>query len=392
MHISLPFRKITSARTIALKILGQGMRFTKNGAVVSTSRAWQEVLSKTDAVKINPTASLSEQLRGFANSLSTWVSNEPQLEPNAKKLVEKMVLALGSVDCEACAREFGGRVCDERHDGGEQAAQAVCTVQLRELFEIALEAGEAWYKRYSDDFDPIRLPKPLFSTDRGKKDPVDGVTTINNLQSAICLKIDEEQFQEAAIYSILYVLFHECFVHVFQSLDRSVRQREVAPNECLFSEGFMDGVAYMILERELRLLGHCKERLTAWGQSVPFTFMRRFCQTLFDARVLRNDPRPIIDARETGREIASLLYSAFATLEGVTDPLVELARLALTLNYKFSPEQNLSYGFLNSVHRAAIGTVRDDPDSLQRKVLIDALAAYVKSHDLQELVKVMEAI
>jgi len=268
-HIPLAERKALCGRLLYLEAADRRKSaFVRAGAVSEFDQLQYNLFCLTDQATTNPDNAVP--LDRFLETLATDLNDHarPQLRGGHAGLVASLLKEIkqgaSKLSCHTCS-PLSPTVCN----GGDQDDEIVarsghCIAPLRTMFDVALQATREYYSRFGTLSLAAPIPEVMFSTQlfRGKPHdiPVDyyvgGVTTYhegNNkswVQVQLCLCVTK--FDWSTYLAVLYVLFHECVSHAFNGLFPSPQARtSMEPNDP-FGEGWMDWVAYRIMEEVIQ--------------------------------------------------------------------------------------------------------------------------------------------
>jgi hypothetical protein len=159
------------------------------------------------------------------------------------------------LSCYSCSHP--SKVCygHPYHDAEVVSRGGECIKPLKRLFEVARDVARLYYSKYATNCG--RLPAVEFSTSydsigqtltvpyhvRGETEHASG----EGNPATVRLYLDPQHFDRSTYWVVPYVLFHECICHAFQPM-KSQPGRTAEPYDG-FSEGWMDWVAYSILNR-----------------------------------------------------------------------------------------------------------------------------------------------
>lgn len=287
-HIPLTERKALCGRLLYLDALNQfGLAFLKDNKNTTYSNLQQFLFAfinsevnkdrqQREAEKRSsgpPTplrhldTSLKEALNGFQGAP---VQSQVNQTRRSRAFVNSLTTSVQGLSCRNCSSS--PNVCDgvaQTKDDAFVSQKGDCIRQLYEMFELARDAAQAYYGAYTSAFPSSLSPKIIFSTQKTKaigeeehplpKFHAGAVTRMDDspsqaqAETKLCLVVDRKnEFDfKLDLYTykgILYVMFHECIAHAWHGLRPTFTGRKSTRPFDEFAEGFMDHVAYMILE------------------------------------------------------------------------------------------------------------------------------------------------
>lgn len=401
-HMLLPSRKVLAARLVQIEA---ALPLEEDGAHAQIPYREldrklvqffeQESLKpKKDSRLKNNTVRLDESLDYFVKRLSgsakADLTDHPKLFNTLKRALKTEA---GRMACDACSKlapiVCNGGKFDVRilNDGG------ACVKSLREMFEVAHTVARHYYTTYGSL--PLGNAQVVFDTKYENDKPHDfpieiyvgGLTVFDDSPSQtlarVVLVIPAEHFDTAAYLSSLYVLFHECFAHVFQDITPKLPERdEVLPEDSdRFTEGWMDWVAYEVFEQVLK------------GAGLVSLSSMRFIGSKLDhgidfhrARVKTTGPQVSKDAgrRDVGREAARRVYEVFKNrLE--PDPWRRFLQLSFDLNVMSDFNLYDREDFVTALRFLEENDHQAEP-SVRHNILAGEITKYLKHNDIREFI------
>lgn len=156
-------------------------------------------------------------------------------------------------------------VCDGSERDHQVVAQSgICIKPLREMFEAAVVATRQYYTAYGTLSQKVQLPKAYLRTVPLPRKPhsfpvdyfVGGAVDFKQSTKAgwaeVELKIWVDEFDWKTYLAAPYVMFHECVAHIFHNVYPSANDRKTSTPSDEFAEGWMDFVAYMVMEEAIK--------------------------------------------------------------------------------------------------------------------------------------------
>jgi hypothetical protein len=262
VHIPIDKRKIIAARLIFFEAAEPfALEASLNGAETqfNSFRTIYHTLFDAEAKKSPHTDPLDKFLTAtlaavkipghalFTHHLSLFDSIWNEIEKKA-----------GSMSCGSCSHILP-QVCDGGHFDNEIVAhKGYCIKPLHALFDLARKVTDIYYRQYAtlaSTYPPITFSTGFCSSKETLHDIpvalyVSGVTEFpqEGHVTQVKLRIIPELFDRQTYAANLYVLFHECIAHAFHAISPSAVGRTPLPAFDQFSEGWMDWVAFKVLE------------------------------------------------------------------------------------------------------------------------------------------------
>ena len=316
-------------------------------------------------------------------------------------ILEGFRSSVAGMNCDNCVQAQGlSRICDGSVADDKLIDRGRCVQPLLELFETVLEVTRRYYREKSTSFRHLNGLSVEFSTgftDTKPHDcPIDcfvgGKTTYLDhggaLLSDVHLSINIERLDEASYLATAYVLLHEIVCHAFQRtipLSATPHPRMPSEPDDAFTEGWMDWVAYEILEEVLAEQGPARDL----AQQFHFANdARDASNALHLARVddrQQNASKHAV-TRAFGKEVAERVLHLFGRLpEAAADPWGLFLRLSFDLNMLPGFDQ-LSERFVSLLEFSlpATGSV-ETPNKTNR--VYQHFRNYLLSNDLGVLIK-----
>jgi hypothetical protein len=160
--------------------------------------------------------------------------------------------------CNSCEKKCSG---DIFRDSKIVANSGECITNIKSAFNQAYSIADKYYTEYST----INTQKPdvILSTITDSQKPIDSHPDISVTGTTRFLKYQEKStsriryvvflngFNWRSHLATTYIFFHECFCHAFQNLYPNQNDRKTPDPHDLFSEGWMDYIAFSVMKREL---------------------------------------------------------------------------------------------------------------------------------------------
>ena len=177
------------------------------------------------------------------------------------EVVDALKTELQTVVCSHCTTGTTPICCNNpEHDRENVNSEPLCFGDLREIIDCALKWSAETYEQHlppSISLPEISLAVSLGLAMQGKTEERIGASTkkarAQGSGKAILecnLDFHVNLYNQYDYFSIPYVIFHEIFVHVFQSLV-NFTERENCGAGCVFTEGVLDCLAAQVLRERL---------------------------------------------------------------------------------------------------------------------------------------------
>jgi hypothetical protein len=308
--------------------------------------------------------------------------------------------ALG-VNCDNCVKAQGqSKICDGSVADDEIVPKGLCVRPLVDLFETVLEVTRCYYSEKSTSFRHLKGLSVEMSTGFINSKPHDcpidcfigGKTTYQDhggaMLSDVHLLINIERFDEESYLAVAYVLFHEIVCHAFQDtlpLSESPHPRTPSEPDDAFSEGWMDWIAFKILEEVLGEKGPAQH----FARKFRFANDARDVSNAFHlARVNDRQPNASKHAveRALGKAVAERVLYLFGRLpESATDPWKFFLRLSFDLSM-LPRFKEVSQRFVSLLEFSLPEAGRVETPNKTNKVP-EYFRKYLLSNDLGELIQ-----
>lgn len=272
-HAPLYARKVLAARLALLRAFDGG-----EAAMASAPEqlAALEALSglmfkfRTSATgKLDGEPPRDESLETFLETLAEGPVAAARLEATTAghveldRRLELLQSNLRGHDCSACAKAGGGHLCNtDLLDDVTVDRAGVCVTELKAVFEWAQQLAVAAYERFVPSVGATTGVTLLFET--AARDDLPSLPNLPPLQAGIefetpgsalaayvKLTFSPDHFDERALPLCPYLLVHELVAHAFLAVSgpRSLRRPPFAEDG--WAEGWMDSVAFVVLDRAL---------------------------------------------------------------------------------------------------------------------------------------------
>jgi hypothetical protein len=199
---------------------------------------------------------LQERIARFSNFLPLFSGSHGRL---SEELLIALKGAAADLSCQNCSQR--SRVCDagiDDYDLELVARRGLCITSLRQLFETANDGAKTYCSTYGTLYPHKEPPQVTFSTafylTRSilHSVPVDyqvgGLTTYAKALAQVELGLVVNKFDLQTYHAVPYVLFHECVAHALHSIFPTIVGREGKASYDPWGEGWMDWVAYQMME------------------------------------------------------------------------------------------------------------------------------------------------
>lgn len=423
-HLSLWQRKVLSTRLMFLEAAQPAkLDFVRIGpdAIAKFDMLRHELFTLADEPfknrRMHKTGPLDAFLQQVLTQFDQYVElrkapHEDLVEPLAQNFRQKIT----SIACNYCTPL--SQVCNginPERDAEIVAKGGHCIAPLLDHFRTALEVTKKYYQEFSPLFQRLpetHLPDILFSTKFSLEKPhsfpvpfgVGGSTVYeedpSQPASHVHLHLQVEEFDWETYMAVPYVLFHECLSHAFYGVGPIDYPREEPEPDDMFTEGWMDWVAFRILEEVIERKGPAGE----WTYALLFSdeqhsIGRRFHDSRYEHHSTKryNDssaysPDLLEYGRKAAKRLAYLLAQSFPGLN--EDPWTAFLNISLDLNL-YMKDQDIRKKFIECVYASMPeppwrhGEL--DPSALRRlRIAIQALKEYFTGNkNIQKLINAL---
>jgi hypothetical protein len=187
------------------------------------------------------------------------------------EVCQALLARLGSRSCSVCTRATEGRpLCADLGEWASPDPPEVCIDELVSLLLPMREMTRALYARHTARANDIEVSYSLQGVSRGAERGfipefhVNGSTRVDADRTTIGIDLENEALDLPTMFQLAYVCAHELICHAFQSILAPERQN-VGPT-CSWSEGWMDAVAWLLLQRWVNA---GDESLPKWLTALP---------------------------------------------------------------------------------------------------------------------------
>jgi hypothetical protein len=326
------------------------------------------------------------------------------LEPQSvvtQRLLPTIENKVAGVSCQGCT-PFE-RVCEGISDAGDDeivSAAGLCVRQLRQMFDLALEVALSYYATHGSLFPRENAPEVVFSTLQFESE-VDSHNAAANrygggltiyfptvARAQVQLHLNIQKFDLETYKSVPYLLFHECIAHAFHGIYPDPRKRVKTEPYERYVEGWMDWVAYKILEEVVKGTGREGQR---WKDRITLRDVFAVSTTLHRAR---SNPANRGDGTRQvrlGARAAELTYEFFQelleerALEDFDDPWGSFLQLSFDLNALGGIDVKKRNAFVGMMRHLEFPPEEDETRYLLDSLLID----YLRTRDIHTLVEEM---
>jgi len=278
-HISLAKRKALSGTLVFLEAaeplreeflrVGLEAGFDMFKSLLQTWTDMEYDYSEARPPRLHDHVSLSEFLGMVVRNVgdSARPFGEGEHRANFERLFQVISDRAVQVSCSRCTEgRSDGQVCRgvDEIDDEIVATGGLCIEPLKMMYDVALGATRAYYLTYGTLVQSADLPEVVFHTgfdDLKNLHRMDipiyvggetkAKTADNSTRSDVKLVIAIKDFNWDSYLAALYVLFHECFSHAYHGVYQISDRQDSQPDDA-FAEGWMDWVAYNVLESLLK--------------------------------------------------------------------------------------------------------------------------------------------
>lgn len=340
--------------------------------------------------------SLQSALDRFKRILPDVLLNPQSIVP--QRLLPVIENTLAGISCKNCT-PFG-RICEginEAEDDEIVSAAGLCIRQLRQMFELAHEVALTYYKTYGSLF-PKKPPEVVFSTlpfesEVGSHNASasrygSGLTiyfpTVGRAQVELHLNI--EKFDLDTYKSVPYLMFHECIAHAFHGIHPDPRKRETTKPYERYTEGWMDWVAYKILEKVVKGTAIGGQQ---WQDRITLPDVFTVATALHRARSNPANHNDGVSQIRLGVRAAELTYDFFEALsderklEEMDNPWGRFLQLSFDLNALGEIDAKKRNAFVGMMRRFGFSDKEDKFRYDLEALLID----YLRTRDILTFVE-----
>jgi len=259
LHLSLQARKTLEAKTAFIRAFEQQRARLATLGLGELVNAVEQLLH----AKVNRQLSVTRQSAN-TDSLDTYISqllpeildrlnadtDDVRVADALKEVRDRLATEFSRVNCHSCCR--GQHLCD----GTEQDHNIVheyghCIAWIHR-FQRRIESHARVLYALASNNTPIDVVMSTADSGIPERDMPSGVTHVGDdagqLRSDVKLILPVRRFGAAAFEAVPYVLAHEYLVHAFQGVVGTDRPRRPSEPDDMFSEGWMDYVAYVVLD------------------------------------------------------------------------------------------------------------------------------------------------
>lgn len=244
-HITLPYRKTVVARSLIAYTLAIPAAADPKLARIA------DLLSNSakrplDSFDLEP---LDRFLRTLSIEAEEMIAREFPSSP-IPPVLEQLITQFRSIDCHRCAGS--SEICcgDPVLDDGLVSNDGWCFTWFHEALGYVLNLCDYHYRGYGSPPDfivatqhtPETPPFPECSAATGLTRPDDSAASKTNLLEYL---VHSELTDYDTVCATPFVLMHEVFCHGFQSILGP--PRTAIGNQCSWTEGWMDAVAFKVL-------------------------------------------------------------------------------------------------------------------------------------------------
>ncbi|HET9644929.1 MAG TPA: hypothetical protein VFP68_16590 [Burkholderiaceae bacterium] len=182
-----------------------------------------------------------------------------------------LLARLGRRSCSFCTRSTGSQpLCADLGEWASPDPPGVCIDELVSLLFSMREIARALYARHTPRANDIVVSYSLQGVSQGAERGfipefhLNGSTRVDADRTTIGIDLENEALDLPTLFQLAYVCAHELICHAFQSILGPERQN-VGPT-CSWSEGWMDTVAWLLLQRWVNT---GDQGLPQWMTAVP---------------------------------------------------------------------------------------------------------------------------
>jgi hypothetical protein len=314
-------------------------------------------------------------------------------------LLPEIESKVADISCRKCT-PFE-RICEGVSDAEDDeivTARGMCVVQLREMFDIASEVARAYYSTHGTLFPAGKPPEIVFSTvqfmtevgahnsaaDRYASGLTNYFSTLARAQVQLHLYV--RMFDLETYKSVLYLLFHECIAHAFHATHPDPKERETAKPYERFTEGWMDWVAYKILEEVVKGTGDEGQR---WKNRITLPNVFEVSTTLHRSRSEGGNHVEGASQIRLGVRVAEVTFDFFKELaqrkvfKDVGESWRAFLRLSFDLNMLGQIDAKQRNAFVGLMRHLEFPAQQDEMRYPLEALLLD----YLRTQDIHTLVE-----
>jgi hypothetical protein len=401
-HLDLEDRKVISARTICSSVVEVSAR----AAASPEDKGFVETIRAQTRSSTHPpgAGSLSDSVDSVLKTLVAvaGVSSQNKRLTVAKPVRGELKRRIGELKCSNCSPIVPCRGFIE--DDQIVAEKGECLKDFKNQFAFAHEVVVHHYNHYRRELgrDVSTIPV-TFNTEKVGQRPhdlpseilVSGRTKYHDSPSygsQVFLILVPTSFDWNAYCASLYLLFHELFVHAFQSTHGEglrTGPREDDP----FSEGWMDWLAFDLMSERIGAQRGLPWRSTSQDDNIEGGRKLHDARTDVSLPFRQGSALPVgkvastyAQGRSRGRRIAKDLLEAFYDVSSNSADLSERQALKAAFH-----ELSVGLNLLPDVERRAKFTDKVGPllvcyGSATRAGLIAALRLFVEHRNINKLI------
>ncbi|HWS87527.1 MAG TPA: hypothetical protein VN282_11220 [Pyrinomonadaceae bacterium] len=324
------------------------------------------------------------------------------LEPQSvvtQRLLPAIENTVAGISCQGCT-PFG-RVCEGVSDAEDDeivSAAGLCVRQLRQMFDLALEVAHSYYVTHGSLFPRENPPEVVFSTLQFESE-VDSHNAAANrygggltiyfpivARAQVQLHLYIQKFDLETYKSVLYLLFHECIAHAFHGIHPDPKKRVKTEPYERYAEGWMDWVAYKILEEVVKGTGPEGQR---WQDRITLPDVFAVSTTLHRARSNPTNRGDGVRQIRLGARAAELTCEFFhelleeKSLENFDDPWGNFLQLSFDLNALGEIDAKKRNAFVGMMRHLEFSPKEDEIRYPLDSLLID----YLRTRDIHTLIE-----
>ena len=305
----------TGIRIITATIL-EAAPISYRDSVDRRSRLLDGINGLADLVRMPP-ATVACNLGGIVQLVEEAIQAESDelLTASLRTFLELLRAQDGSNLCRQCAQNHPAQpLCAQLGEAPHRQPSHLCIGQVAVLLRDLEQRSRAIYEPVAEESKRVRLKFSLVPVARGSvhgfipEFHLDGGTQARGEDVVVQIVLEDRSLDLRTLRQLAYVGVHELICHAFQGVSGTERSNVGA--SCSWSEGWMDAVAWMLLERWLTLDA---AKLPPWLVQAPTPRIAiEDCRKLHERRYEERqgrvmDPENIL-RRQQAREACDALF------------------------------------------------------------------------------------
>ena len=277
----------------------------------------QSINSQADQIKLIPGMGFAGNIASLIGILEQTLAAEADqaLSLCLQNVLVTLQARRNSRSCALCSdRPADLPVCAELFELRSTENPQICIDEVASLLFTMKDRSRAVYLRHTPRADEISVKFSLQRVEAGVQQGyipdfhIDGSTDVNGDFSVIEIVLEDGALNLETLRQVSYVCAHELVCHAYQGIDS--QERKNANATCSWSEGWMDAIAWRLLERWLQAEKESPP-LPHWLARSPGKALRD-CRKLHERRYLERQGRSMkpfnVYRRMQARDACDELY------------------------------------------------------------------------------------